>query len=246
MGSKSKKLFWVYTLCALFLGAIAANAGEPVKAAEPTKAAAAPLIVAEQPHVEAKVEPVVESHSESRLRHSVAVEGGAVFASANVTSQIYDGNCCRTGFLFGGRLDWELSDSFSLFPGLRFIQKGGRARTNGPDLMIALNYLEVPLHVKYRFPGTSVRPYVFGGPNVAFLTSGEANSFNVPVRDVRPVTSSMDFSLEAGLGVDIAVDDHFSVYFANSYSLGLTDIDNSPDGWQSRNFQFTGGVKISF
>lgn len=168
-------------------------------------------------------------------------ELGAGFGSAAVSPAVNNA-CCRVGLIVGARFEIEVSETLSFVPGIRYSQKGGQANLSGSEVEVALDYVEVPLHAKLRFPIDKMEPFIFAGPSVAFNTRARGDSYGV-VRDIKPMTESYDLSLDVGIGAELKVDREWSVYLANGYSLGLLDVDKSGDSWRTRSFQVLGGLK---
>lgn len=132
----------------------------------------------------------------------------------------------RTGFLVGGFAAFGLSSRFTLEPSLLYTQKGGEAIfEEDAQGTLKLDYFQVPLLGRLRFPSGSVTPNFLFGPAIAFRTSCNASAsqgpieINVDCDEAEFEISSTDFSLIAGIGLEIS---QFMVSLR--YDYGLTAI----------------------
>ncbi len=88
----------------------------------------------------------------------------------------------------------------------RFMQENSKDDTNVPR-----DYIAIPVNLKYKFGLPVIKPYLFTGPEFAFLTSGRA--INDALR-----SKKTDVSWNFGLGVELI--NHLQV--SASYGIGIT------------------------
>ncbi|MCT3673671.1 PorT family protein [Elizabethkingia anophelis] len=127
-------------------------------------------------------------------------------------------------------------DGFSIQPELNYIQKGvafkpaGASKTN-----YNLNYLEIPVLLKYSFGPV----YVNAGPSIGFRL-GQSNK----VKEALGKTKSVDFGLQMGLGAAIPAGPG-KLIVDGRYNLGLSNIsDVKGENIKNRGFVFSLGYAI--
>lgn len=82
------------------------------------------------------------------------------------------------------------------------------------------DYIEVPIHLKYKVPVPAVAPYVFTGPSIAFLASEQSA---LEAYEQKKFDSAWD------LGAGIELLDHLQLDFR--YSWGISKAVTSKLGW---------------
>jgi len=150
----------------------------------------------------------------------------------NSDSPLLNGSGVKTGLNIGVAAGTQLTYRAPLFieTGLYYTQKGGKSDSQGGRFTYDLNYLEVPLIIKYKhFVGnqTSIQPYA--GGYLALGTDGEIKNYGS-----RTAFSSyedgyfnrFDGGLKIGCGVGFNM-----LYLDASYDIGLANIgqDNFDD-----------------
>ncbi len=122
--------------------------------------------------------------------------------------------------------DIGVSETFSIQPELHFLQKGYKFNFLGSDLKRALNYLEIPVLIKYNL-GTqeSIAGFILAGPSIGFGIGYKAKSDGDEdtgsFDDIG--LKSTDFSINFGGGVSIPITGGKVVIDAR-YLLGLANI----------------------
>jgi hypothetical protein len=169
-----------------------------------------------------------------------------------------DGN-----FMMAGFAEFEVNGSFSIVPGVRFIEKGADISdativTNpGSNAQVTrtARYFEIPLHFKYKFrdAGESFRPFVFLGPALGFKvgdsTKVTSRSSGAPIALASSSTDSikgMDFAAEVGGGLELFFTEDLSAIFGATYSLGMLDINETAADWRTRGLQLYAGLGFTF
>ena len=161
-------------------------------------------------------------------------------------SQLLDGGGVKSGLNIGFAAGTQLSYRTPLFleSGLYYGQKGGKGGKGLDKLTCNLNYLEVPLLIKYKhFVGhqTSIQPYA--GGYLAVATDGEVKNYGS-----RTSFSSFedgyfkrfDGGLKIGCGVGFNM-----LYLDASYDIGLANI--SQDTFDdAHNGCFTLNIGVNF
>lgn len=161
-------------------------------------------------------------------------------------SPLLDGSSLQTGLNIGVAAGTQLTYRAPLFleTGLYYSQKGGKSGDGNNKFTYDLNYLEVPLLIKYKhFVGnqTTVQPYA--GGYLAIGTDGDIKNYGT-----RTAFSSFsdgyfnrfDGGLKIGCGVGFNM-----LYLDASYDIGLSNIgqDNFDD---THNGCFTLNIGVNF
>lgn len=161
-------------------------------------------------------------------------------------SPLLDGSSVKSGLNIGIAAGTQLSYRAPLFieSGLYYSQKGGKSDSGSGKFTYDLNYLEVPLIIKYKhFVGnqTSIQPYA--GGYLAVATDGQIKNYGT-----RTAFSSYDDGyfnrFDGGLKIGCGVG-YNMLYLDASYDIGLANIgqDNFDD---THNGCFTINLGVNF
>lgn len=152
----------------------------------------------------------------------------------------------KIGFHVGLSYEGKVSEQVSLQPELLLFQKGYRIETSGDDINRTINYLELPVLVKYNFNGTSQNVFLLAGPAVGFGISARArvgdNSESVEweATDLK----RFDFGLHLGGGIAIPTGNG-AVLIDLRYLLGIANIaDSNPATNRNRGFSLNLGFEF--
>lgn len=157
-----------------------------------------------------------------------------------------DGGSIKTGLNIGVAAGTQLTYRAPLFieSGLYYSQKGGKSGSGADKFTYDLNYLELPLLIKYKhFVGnqTSIQPYA--GGYLALATDG--NIKNYGSRTAYSSFESGNFNrFDGGLKIGCGVG-YNMLYLDASYDIGLANIgqDNFDD---THNGCFTINIGVNF
>jgi hypothetical protein len=144
----------------------------------------------------------------------------------------------KTAFAGGVFFMYQFSDMFAIQPEAYYSMKGATYSVSGADLTISLDYIEIPLLLKFIIPieGSNIRPSIFAGPAIGFNTTHKMKveySGTSAEMDI-PDTKSTDFSLAFGGGIGFPVGSG-ELGVDIRYILGLSTIDDSSDPWDIKN-----------
>ena len=171
---------------------------------------------------------------------------GMNVANVRSDSPNLDGTGTQTGLNVGAVVGFQLTRRTPLYfeTGLYYAQKGGKADNTNGKFTYALDYLEVPLLLKYVHHvdrDISIQPYL--GGYLAGAVAGEIKDYNN-----REAFSSFDngyFNRFDG-GIKLGVGAQFQMpYLDLSYDIGLANVgqDNFED---TRTGAFTVNVGLNF
>jgi len=167
---------------------------------------------------------------------------GPTFSTVNSDDANLDGGDSQTGLNVGAVIGWELSATTPLYfeTGLYYIEKGGQKQVNHAKMTYDLNYLEVPLLLKYVIgidDKFTIQP--LAGGYLALGISGKIKNFGE--REAASSFSSEYFQrFDGGLRLGCGVG--YDLFYAElSYDIGLSNIchdtfDRSHNGCLSINF----------
>jgi hypothetical protein len=167
----------------------------------------------------------------SQAQVGFGVTGGVNFATvggADVPSSAKS----VTGFAGGAYLEFSIPFLFTIQPEVLYSMKGFTAEETvsilGNNYNVKatahLNYIEVPVLIKYTFPVPVIKPALFVGPSVGILLNakvkGEVTGFPTQETDIKSSTTSTDFGLVFGASANIAI-----LTVSARYTMGLTTLD---------------------
>ena len=137
------------------------------------------------------------------------------------------------GFHGGAFLSLLFGDHVALQPEALFSTQGARVSTVNGNERWRVNYLNVPVNLKFRFNGGF---YLEAGPQVGFKLSK-----NIPNQSTEDFADNMDFSVNAGLGFH----GKSGLGVGGRYVLGISKVGNLDDD-DFDNPRFRNGVAQIF
>jgi len=156
----------------------------------------------------------------------VGINVASISAPTASSSQSYKS---RLGFGIGAVVDKALTDEIILHFEPMFLQKGANASNSVVDLKFIVNYLEIPIMVKYLFDiNSTLVPYAMAGPSVGFLAGAKFKDDAGNTQDEKDNTNAIDFGLGFGGGVNIP-HDNLTFFAETRYVLGLANINSEAD-----------------
>ncbi len=150
---------------------------------------------------------------------------GAAFATVSSDDIYLDGGSLKTGLNLGAVVGFQLGYHSPVFfeTGLSYVEKGGQGRYEGSKFTYGLDYLEMPLLMKYAIPVTpacTIQP--FTGGYLAVGVAGKIKDFAH-----RQAYSSFDNDgfnrFDGGLRLGCGVQYQF-LYAELGYDIGLANI----------------------
>jgi len=167
----------------------------------------------------------------------------SINVNPDVSSEDYSS---RIGFGLGIVVDYPLTDQLDLHAEPMFLQKGGRIDITSEVVVFKINYLEIPLMLRYIFEyDASFLPYAMAGPSIGLLTSAKYDNNAGRVQDEKDSTKGIDLGVGFGGGVKLPRGN--KTFFAElRYVLGLVDINKEAheSTVKNRGLQLVGGVTI--
>ena len=123
----------------------------------------------------------------------------------------YPGNGTRTGLVIGGFMSYEFAPMFAVEPEVLFSMKGTSGSTEGITYTGILNYIEVPVFLKFKIPlapGSPVSANLYAGPDFAFKVASsieETENGQSTTIDESSNTNGFDFGIAFGGGIGFRV-----------------------------------------
>lgn len=178
---------------------------------------------------------------------SVGVRGGVSLASLKFEGEASGPTLdSRIGGIGGAFVTIPLVSWLELQPEVLYAMKGGRLDDNGIKSQVWLDYIDVPVLVRFSRRGTGAFGYyLLGGPSFGLRVRARTRTdFGGATEeiDIGDQVERSDLSAVLGGGVEFG-----SLVIDGRYSLGLTDIDkDKTDGVAvtTRAFSFTAGVRF--
>jgi opacity protein-like surface antigen len=132
----------------------------------------------------------------------------------------------------------HMSNNFALQPEAVFSVQGSKSKIAGVDMLINMNYVNIPLLIQYMFDnGFRLQ----AGPQLGILASAKSKTGNATA-DVKDNYKSTDFGLSVGMSY-VKPSTGFGIDFR--YNHGFTNINNS-DAINSYNRGFQLGLFYLF
>ena len=163
------------------------------------------------------------------------ITGGANFANLNIEN--YKTNTA-TGWFIGPKLQFSLPIvGLGLDASLLYSRVNSDTKVNPTkEETYHLNYLSIPLNLRYSFPLPMAKPFIFAGPEFCWKMSDNFSE----VMD-EPILEALDENLKANdaemninVGVGVEVLSKFEVFV--NYNFGLTntvkDVDSKSSIWK--------------
>lgn len=154
---------------------------------------------------------------------------GAAFATVNSDDRYLDGGSVKTGLNVGFVTGFQLAYRSPIYfeTGLSYVEKGGKGQYDGTKFTYSLDYLELPLVMKYIYDvdrAFSIQPYV--GGYLAVGVAGKIKDFNH-----RQAYSSFDNNegfqrFDGGIKIGCGVQYDF-MYAELGYDFGLSNISHN-------------------
>ncbi len=169
-------------------------------------------------------------HAQSANPIYFGARAGMSMGNASVTPDIPDKGF-RTGFSAGAYGEFGLAEGVAISLEGLYSQGGFKVSSTGGDVTFKWDYIGIPVNVKYMFPmqGSSVKPYIFGGGNLAITTKAELEAGGVTL-DMKDQVESLGYGVQFGAGVAFEVAPGTNLLIDGQYNLGLKDMDKSSTG----------------
>lgn len=169
-------------------------------------------------------------------------------AASTVTSddKMLDGGNTQAGLNVGFALGFQLAPHSPVYleTGLYYVEKGGKNTYNDTKLTYDLNYLEVPIVIKYKAyldNDFAIEPYA--GGYLACGVSGKAKNFGDRVADD---SFSNDYFQRFDGGIRIGCGMEYQMLYAEiGYDFGLTNICHDTFD-KSHNSCFFANIGVNF
>ena len=152
-------------------------------------------------------------------------------------------NKLKTGFHAGVNAEIPVGIDFFLQPGLLFSTKGAKAENS--DRKVNLSYLELPINFVYKPELGTGRVIIGFGPYVAYALNGKLTD---PDDDIEFGDQPDEWkAFDAGANLLAGYEFSNKLSFQLNAGLGLTRLNNRPDGDKNTSIKNTGfGVSLGY
>lgn len=161
----------------------------------------------------------------------------------------------RTGLSIGGFATFHVTNEFGIEPELLFTQRGAKESSDGSDVTVKLDYIDIPVLARYdlHLQNSTVRPFFLAGPTFSFQVScdaeesGEGGSISASCDALNNEEEggfskkSFDTGATLGAGIGFPVDKTMNLSFSVRYTHGLIDTFDNVDA-KNRTWAFMAGL----
>jgi hypothetical protein len=95
---------------------------------------------------------------------------------------------------------------------------------------ININYLSIPVLLKYKMFPVAIHPYLIAGPDLSFLLSAK----DADKEDIKDAIKSQDIAIIIGGGLELSLFGK-AAYIEGRYSMGMQDINEDINFTSSKN-----------
>ncbi len=179
-------------------------------------------------------------------------------------------NSYWTGATAGIHAEIPINERLSFRPELNYAEKGFRVKEGfefdifnipvpiGAEAITRVQYLELPLLLKYTLSEGPVRPYIFAGPHLSYAIDGQVDlkanlilDFNIGSYDI-DMTNNLYNQFEVGgiAGAGLVFEaGRADIFLQGSFQHGFTDMLDDPIvdiRIRNSGFNITAGVQVPF
>jgi opacity protein-like surface antigen len=163
------------------------------------------------------------------------IKGGVNYSTFNNTDNVD----YKPGFVGGIYSNINIpATPVSIQPEVLFAQYG--ADIEGSDASFNINYIQVPVLLKFGFGLASVKPNVFFGPYMGFNIKSEVKNNDASI-NLDDQAEDTDFGIAVGAGIDIS---KFSI--GVRYTAGLKNVANSSIDSEAKNGAIALSLGVAF
>ncbi len=152
----------------------------------------------------------------------IGLKGGLNFANQDIAT-VPEDISARTGFHIGAYTHINLIGGFGIQPEVLYSSQGSEWVDDagaGFDIKNKFDYLNIPILLRFNIAMFNLH----FGPQFGILTNAESD-VNGVTTDIKDQFESGDFSIAAGVGVDLP----FKLNATVRYVAGVSDISSDPD-----------------
>lgn len=155
----------------------------------------------------------LSSQSKAQSLPEFGVKGGLNYSTFNDTENVE----YKTGFLIGGYANFKIPMSpVSVQPEVLYAQYG--ADVEDSDASFVVNYVQVPVLLKFGFETPAAKPNVYFGPYMSFNTKAEIENDDGSL-NLEDNAKDTEFGVVFGAGVDVS-----KIRLGLRYTAGLSNV----------------------
>ena len=182
----------------------------------------------------------ISDNALAQLSINTGLKGGLNFANFSLDPKsIYDYSY-YSGIVAGFYLEVDIWGPIGFQGELLFSQKGAKFNTNTEEVTVSLNYIEIPILLKYSIPlGPTLSFDIQGGPYFGQKLSEKWRGFSYkPEQDF---FKNSDYGITLGVGVKFNALFNY-IYIDTRYSKGLADISLDNGEVKNKNMVIIAGI----
>ncbi len=185
-------------------------------------------------------EPILRTNSNYSFR--AGLKAGLSVSRVIGDYVVEENSKLRYGLSGGGFLIYDITENFGLQAELLYTQKGGKGPIGSEDVTIKLDYIELPIMLRYQLERTNCF-YFNGGFDIAYnsnnamVTSSKTYVFD----DIKKI----DYGIVIGAGCQFGLG-NLPMYIDMRYYHGLTTVNDGSDPVDVKNtcLYFTIGIDL--
>lgn len=171
---------------------------------------------------------------------------GLNMSTVNSDDSDLDGGSIQAGLNLGALVGFQLSPQAPVYleAGLFYTEKGGKGKNNGEKVTYDLNYLQIPIVIKYKFDvdgDFSVHPFAGG-----YLGYGIGGNIKYYKREIKESAFSSDTFKRFDGGLRLGCGFEYQILYGEmAYDLGIANIGHDDFG-SSKNGCFSINFGVNF
>jgi hypothetical protein len=186
----------------------------------------------------------------SVAQNAIEIQAGMNFANLSDPGNLAPDARWTTlyGFTASAFVDIGVAGKFSIFPGVRYIQKGTNSNVTGftSNVHLTNTYYELPLYGKYELYSDFCTVALVSGPTFAYCGSSrtEGTARDTGYVSINSKSDYKDYNISWDLGVHTAISfsNQWSFVVSGMYSFGIIKIATGGSKEQTRDVLLTAGV----
>ncbi|WP_071594798.1 porin family protein [Balneola vulgaris] len=177
----------------------------------------------------------MSTNTKAQVLPEFGVKGGLNYATFNDTENVE----YKSGFLIGGYAKFDIPMSpMSVQPEILYAQYGAKAEDS--DAEFKVNYIQVPVLLKFGFATPGARPNVYFGPYVNFNVDSKIEN-DTGALNLEDNTKDTAYGVIVGAGVDVS-----KLRLGLRYTAGLTNLAEDDFNDSAKNGAIALTVGIAF
>jgi len=180
---------------------------------------------------------VFSSQTKAQVLPEFGIKGGVNYATFN-DAENFNAEY-KAGVLLGAYMKFNVPASpMAIQPEVLYAQYG--AADEDSDVQFNVNYVQIPVLLKFSFDSPGAKPNVFFGPYVGFNTKAEVKNETVGF-NLEDDANSTTYGVVVGAGIDVS-----KIRLGLRYTAGLSNVANDDFDSSAKNGALALTVGVGF